>query len=260
VSDGPGRPDEAGAEEAGAEGGASASSAPLTPRQQKLVEAAIPMVDRLAWALALRRFPGLRGELRSAGYEGLVLAARSYDACLGERFTTYAWRRVFGAMIDCAHQVRPAARSLVEAMRRAGLDLAATLRDDTDVFSDGDGDVDRHLGDVCDDVGLAMAAALGRGGGAPFGEEALVEKEAYARAIRALREARCALSPEGRLLLELRYEQGLTIAETAARVSMSEATVKRRCKEILTRLRRTLVARGISSSPAAELVLPLDEA
>ncbi|AUX34348.1 MULTISPECIES: sigma-70 family RNA polymerase sigma factor [Sorangium] len=239
--------------------GAGASSPPLTPRQRRLVEGAIPMVNRLAWALALRRFPGMRDELRSAGYEALVLAVRSYDARLGGRFTTYAWRRVFGAMIDCAQEVRPSARSLVEAMRRAGFELAATLRDETDVFADADGDVDRRLGDTCDDVAIGMAAALWNGGGAPSREEALIEREHYARAIHALEEARAALSPEGRLLLELRYEQGLTIAETAARVASSEATVKRRCRETLARLQKMLAARGISSPPAAELPLPLDE-
>jgi RNA polymerase sigma factor (sigma-70 family) len=216
------------------------------------------MVNRLAWALALRRFPGMRDELRSAGYEALVRTAQSYDARLGERFTTYAWRRVFGAMVDCAQEVRPSARSFVEAMRKAGFDLAATLRDETDVFADADSDVDRRLGDTCDDVAIGMAVALG-GGGAPSGEEALIEREDYARAIRALEEARATLSPEARLLLELRYEHGLTIAETAARVALSEATVRRRCREILDRLQKALAARGISSPLAAELPLPLEE-
>lgn len=252
-------PEEAVAAEAVDAGVAGGTSPPLTPRQRRLVEGAIPMVNRLAWALALRRFPGMRDELRSAGYEALALAVRSYDARLGERFTTYAWRRVFGAMIDCAHIVRPAARDLIEAMRKAGFEVAATLRDDTDVFADADIDVDRRLGDSCGDVALGMALALGSGGSAPAGDEALVQKEEYARAIRALKEARAALSPEGRLLIELRYEQGLTIADIARRVSLSEATVKRRCREILTRMQKMLIARGISSPPpAAEL--PLDEA
>lgn len=144
-------------------------------------------------------------------------------------------------------------------MRKAGFDLAATLRDETDVFADADSDVDRRLGDTCDDVATGMAVALG-GGGAPSGEEALIRREDYVRAIRALDEARATLSPEWRLLLELRYEQGLTIAEAAARVSLSEATVKRRCREMLDRLQKVLAARGISSPPAAELPWPLEEA
>ncbi|WP_437585618.1 sigma-70 family RNA polymerase sigma factor [Sorangium sp. So ce1000] len=243
---------------AGAEG-ASAQPPPLTPRQRALVEGAIPMVDRLAWALALRRFSGMRDELRSAGYEALVQAVRSYDARLGERFTTYAWRRAFGAMIDCAKQARPAGRSLVEAMNKGGFALAATLRDDSDVFVDADGDVELRLGDACDDVAAGMAVAL-RSGGVPSGEEELLLREDYARAIRALEEVRAALSVEGRLLLELRYEQGLTLGEIAGRVSLSEATVKRRYKELLGRLRRALAGRGISSLPAAELPLPLEDA
>ncbi|XXY51450.1 sigma-70 family RNA polymerase sigma factor [Sorangium sp. So ce269] len=267
MRDGLGQPSAArSAQAARAEGIASAEGPrvpspppPLTPRQRTLVEGAIPMVNRLAWALALRRFPGMRDELRSAGYEALVLSVRSYDARLGERFTTYAWRRIFGAMVDCARQVRPSSRSLVEAMRRAGFDLAVTLRDETDVFADGDSDVNRRLGDTCDDVATGMAVALGGGGIAPSGEEALIHREDYARAIRALAEARATLSPEGQTLLELRYEQGLTIPETAARVSLSEATVKRRCREMLARLQKVLAARGISSPMASELPLPLKE-
>ncbi len=65
------------------------------------LEACLPMVRRLAWSVA-RRCPGLIpvDDLYGEGLLGLVEARRRYDPTRGAAFTTYAWSRIRGRMLD----------------------------------------------------------------------------------------------------------------------------------------------------------------
>jgi RNA polymerase sigma factor for flagellar operon FliA len=58
-----------------------------------------------------------------------------------------------------------------------------------------------------------------------------------------------ALAPEDRRLVRLRYWEGLTIAEIARRLDVPQKPLYRRMERALARLRRTLLAAGVTSSP-----------
>lgn len=68
-------------------------------RVQELVARHQGMVRSIAWTI-LQRLPKHVEieELVSDGNVGLMQAARNYDASRGAQFTTYAWRRVRGAI------------------------------------------------------------------------------------------------------------------------------------------------------------------
>ena len=65
-----------------------------------------------------------------------------------------------------------------------------------------------------------------------------------------VRRAMARLSDVQRGVVILRFEQGLTIAETAAALAVPQGTVKRRCHDALRELRRQLMD-GVSEKPSA---------
>ena len=89
----------------------------LTDEQRRWVEHAAPRVLLIARALASRLAHMAFDELMSAGYEGLVQAARRYDPSSGVPFSAFAHYRVRGAMIDSARRSMPAVRRRNRALR-----------------------------------------------------------------------------------------------------------------------------------------------
>ena len=71
------------------------------PTSESLVEAHMPLVQRLAWHFFGRvsRYVEI-DDLLQAGYLGLVGAAQRYTACEGVSFSAYAAIRVRGSIID----------------------------------------------------------------------------------------------------------------------------------------------------------------
>lgn len=61
-----------------------------------------------------------RDDLRSAGYEGLVLAARNFDVSRGVSFATYASRRISGAIRDELRSMDWASRSARQRSKQIG--------------------------------------------------------------------------------------------------------------------------------------------
>lgn len=72
-----------------------------TPQSLELFNSHLPLVDQIAWQVIRSVDNRLElEELRSFGREGLLLAARRFDADKGVPFRGYASFRVRGAMID----------------------------------------------------------------------------------------------------------------------------------------------------------------
>lgn len=73
----------------------------MTTAQQQLVLDYVSLADKLAGKRkrTLPKFVDIE-ELRSAAYMGLVEAAGRYDAAFGVLFSTFAYRRIMGAMQD----------------------------------------------------------------------------------------------------------------------------------------------------------------
>lgn len=68
---------------------------------QELVLRYMPLANKLAYKTkkTMPKFIGI-DELRSAAYLGLVEAASRYNPDLGVAFSTFAYRRIFGAIYD----------------------------------------------------------------------------------------------------------------------------------------------------------------
>lgn len=222
---------------------------PLTAEQQARVEAAMPMIRRMARALAQRR-PGADVDaLASAGGEALVRSVASYDPERNDQFEGYAWERAFRAMLDELSAERSAAAAAIATARRAGIALAGTLRDETDPFADARDDLEQRVGEACDEVAQAFVFGLA---GAPAGAEAedrLITRLDLRRVLARLAEA-------DRRLLELRYGEQRSLRRVAATLGVSRSKVARRARELLDELRRALVAPGDPRAPVMDAWAP----
>ncbi len=89
----------------------------------------IALVKRLAETLDVTFQPAVSYEdLISAGTLGLIEAARRYSSASGAKFSTFAYRRIRGAMLDLLRSEDPlgrSARAKLSAMYRAGRDYRA---------------------------------------------------------------------------------------------------------------------------------------
>lgn len=232
---------------------------PLTEAQRSLVEATVWLVGRVARGLQ-RRHPDADGdELRSAGLEALAEAARTYDPSKNDNFAGYAWAHVYGAMADELRAAASWRNEAAAAARRLGIELARSLRDESDPFADGASDLEQRLGDASDEV--VAAVVFGRFGGVPgrLGEEGLVEREDYRRARAALERELSSLPERDRRLVELRYQHRLGLRDVAAAMGIAKSTAGRRCVAVLARLRQALARRGITSAPSFEGHAPFPE-
>jgi RNA polymerase sigma factor (sigma-70 family) len=231
------------------EGARRTARAPLNAAQRTLVEDALGLVERVARAV-LRRHPGARlDELESSGFEALAEAARTYDPAKNDNFAAYAWSHVYGAMADQLAVSASAGTAAVAVARRLGLDLAGTLRDESDPFSDGPADVEQRVRDACDDVTAAVVFGIGRDLWSELGEDAVILREDYRRAAAAVHRELSRLSEHDRRLIELRYRDRLALRRVADALGISKSSAARRCAAMLVRLRDALALQGITSVP-----------
>jgi RNA polymerase sigma factor (sigma-70 family) len=88
---------------------------------QKLVEKYIPLANKLAFnkKQTLPKFIDIE-ELRSAAYLGLTEAANRFDESRGIAFSTFAYPRILGAIIDFVRQMGWGKRN--DPKRAYGLD------------------------------------------------------------------------------------------------------------------------------------------
>ncbi|KAA3604883.1 MAG: hypothetical protein DWQ01_19950 [Planctomycetota bacterium] len=92
---------------------------------------------QLVWHLVNRIRPRLPScvseeDLFSAGMEGLLTAARSYDPSRGAEFKTYAYHRVRGSILDELRRMDYLPRSQREKARRLGYEPPAVVGIPTD--------------------------------------------------------------------------------------------------------------------------------
>lgn len=107
---------------------------PLTPAQQQLVARNIPLVEHIVKRLTLRFPTGSdRDDLVQAGTLGLIEAAVRYDPGKAVAFSTFAGRRIEGAVLDHLRRDDWAPRSVRAGKRRlehAEAELVARNRGD----------------------------------------------------------------------------------------------------------------------------------
>lgn len=228
----------------------------LTAAQRALVAETLPLVHTLARSLAAR-FPGVSSDdLVGAGHEALVLAVMRYEPDRGVRFEGYVYLRVRGEMIDAAQRLlKTPLRALSSA---AALDARL---EPTRVDPDAD------LGDLMADApatvretavttlrGRAMALAVGfmMSSRVAGGEDAIVAQETRVRAHRALAEGVSRLPAEEQQYVEAIYYEGLTLAQTAARLGCAVKTVQRIQARVHEKLYQELRARGVEGTVSGD--------
>ncbi len=225
---------------------------PLTPKQQGLVTFACEKgVVRARAALHARRYVGLisRDECEALGNGGLTDAARTYRAELG-LFEDFARRRVDGAILDGVRAEAPHARAS-RAAHRAAASLLQLYRDDFNAVVHDKEELTRRLEKLSDDVlsaaFLGMAEEVRRGAG---GEEDLIQREEYARALAALTAAAKALPTMQQRILVLVYQDGRAMLDLPETLGVSYNTVRRHHEAALAGLRKRMIAMGVMRAPA----------
>lgn len=223
----------------------------LSPEQRAWIEHAAPRVEGLARAMAQHLPHATEDDLLSAGYEGLVQAARRYDPSHGVPFVAFAHFRVRGAMLDAARRAAPALRLRTRAQRAfeatQSLLEAANRRAAPTAGSDPRS-LQERVAAAAELVTRATTAVLVSKLG-PEDPDAIedLRGDAEARLLReethlALQNAIDECSPEDRSIVEALYFRGLSMHEYARELGKSASTISRRHARIVARLARRLHA------------------
>jgi len=178
-----------------------------------------------------------RDEFRSVAFEALSRASARYDPLnvKGASFSTYAWRRVTGAVFDA---VRKEAKRL---SLEESLDAAEQIAEDGDSATEAGAIAQIDAGTAV--IMAAFAASCVASELHANGEAKLLERETFAEVERALAD----LPAVDRRLFELRNRDGMQWEEVVVRVGMKERAARDRCEKIRERLRRALVGRGVGT-------------
>jgi len=226
----------------------------VTPQNRDLlIMSCQGMVRSIAWKIHQRLPLHVDlDDLVAYGQVGLAEAARDFDPLRGLKYTTFAWYRVRGAILDGVAKMR--------RFQRGDLDGERFDRMANEALADGGGTGD-VAGTLVDDgawlKGMASALAvtfvatfagsaaepLDRADATAERPEAIVIRgEVVAR----LRELVAALPVDARTLIEATYFEGVTLTEAASRLGISKAWASRLHSRTLGRLARSLGEAGLA--------------
>ncbi len=207
----------------------------------------LDLVDIVARQMSRRMNPVVTvDDLRSFGREGLLQAARTYDASRGVPFRRWANVRVRGAMIDGVRQwgtlPRQAYREL-KALEGGDTLLEQYDEDDAARPAQSAEDADSRLSAFL--AGMATVIALGTMGGAddtrePTPEDLLGDAQMLERIRRAVAE----LPDQERHMVEHHYFRGERLDQAAAALGLSKSWGSRLHARAIELLTRALQASG----------------
>ncbi len=173
-------------------------------------------------------------ELVACGYEGLIGAARRYDANRGVPFRAWAVLRVRGAMLDAVRGAGVMSRSAYKQIRaiEAADTTACTLLENSlrpENATIADERLTAHL--------MSMATAMATGYVAASSEQGLVDIEdtgdspeeqlAREELVAAIRECIAALPEIERRLIERHYFDDTTLEEAGEELGLSKSWASR---------------------------------
>jgi RNA polymerase sigma factor for flagellar operon FliA len=213
--------------------------------RNRLVERHLPLVHHFARRLESRIGSALELEdLVSAGTVGLLGAVRTYDPGLGYRFSTFAARRIRGAMLDELRNRDPAPRSVRRKQRRMEQarqelavclnrrprrrEVAARLGVDPGTLSRWEWDVDRSHR-------VSLSEVVGADGGSGAGS--VMDQLTQTEEVQRLRRELPALPERERLIIRLYDLEGWKLREVAERLGVSTSRVSQLRGRALSRLR-----------------------
>ena len=215
-------------------------------------EALVEANSGLIWSIARRYFGcGVEGDdLYQLGCLGFLKAVRSFDAGYGTRFSTYAVPKISGEIRrflrdDGAVKVSRSLKERAQAVRLARAALEQRLGREP-VLSE----LSRETGFTPEEIAAAETAAAPAaslqqeaGGDGPALGDVLFDQEQEERMLEslALREAVARLPERERTVIGLRYFRGMTQADAARVLGVSQVQVSRLERRSMETLRKYLL-------------------
>jgi RNA polymerase sigma factor (sigma-70 family) len=208
----------------------------LTPRQQRLVEEALPTAQAL-----VRRTARLKGihkeedleELDQTVGEVLSTVVRGYDETRPTGFLNYAWKRMFGTAAELIDSLSRHAKALEIAAEGA-----EELADSTDPFSESPEEADE------DDF-----RELDAGADAFTFDLYIVDAISSGGLSEPLKAALDAVDPDERRAFLARHRDDIKFEEIASMMGMDRSKVRRLISSARKKLKRLLLAQGIREAP-----------
>jgi RNA polymerase sigma factor for flagellar operon FliA len=203
---------------------------------QELVE---KVVRRLSRELDLSCDPD---DLRAWGQQGLLEAQQRFDASRGVRFSTFAYYRVRGAVIDGVRKqgwLRRRAYAKLKAYEAADRVSEPVGETQAQVASTSPAERAAQIGDILGTISAAyLLSALGQGEqDQPETPEELVETASMRQQVqRDLTQ----LPERERVLLHAVYFEGATIEGAGAKLGLSKSWASRMHAKALERMRKSL--------------------
>jgi RNA polymerase sigma factor FliA len=222
---------------------------PLTIAQHGLVRDAMHVIEVRAKQI-LREWPHQveAGDLHTVGKLALYDAVSRFDPKLGVELGAFASLRVYGAMLDTiqAETKDDRIRLAVERVRARSTEY---YTDDFNLLHHDDEELRRRLDKFKEHVlAVAFTAGLEEAQHATA-QDPIAERQEYARAMAALRNAVAGLEPPEQDFLASLFCDGLTLEELAAQLDRTKTIAWRRVQGILERLRKSLLRSGVKRAP-----------
>lgn len=207
------------------------------PETVARVHEGMPVVDIIARQLRRELGTVEIDDLRSAGHEALLQAARSFDPSVGVPFRRWVNLRVRGAMLDAIRTQGGVPRRIylrLRAIEAADHMSEAAIEEEPRTTTLAEADADARLSSYL--AGIATAMALGllaqpvRG---PDGDDALGTEErpddalAHAQMMAQVREAVASQPEAERHLLTRHYFDGMKFDDAAKELGLSKSWASR---------------------------------
>ena len=209
-------------------------------RAHELIKGHQTLVRSLALKLSVHAPKNVElDDLIAYGQQGLAQAANKYDPTKGSSFSTYAYYRVRGAIIDGLREMGPLVR------RKRGLKFEALADDYIEQRASEPPPKDarnaaERLGSMISDLAVAYLVAQEQLENQPDGEVPDPESASERREeLAEVRERISRLPDKERQLVEHMYFGDLTLVETARQLGISKGWASRLHARALGRLRKS---------------------
>jgi RNA polymerase sigma factor for flagellar operon FliA len=208
------------------------------------------MVRSLAWKIK-QKLPAQvdMDDLIGYGQLGLVQAAQDFDASRGGKFSTYAYYRIRGGILDGLSQMAWFSRADFHRSRyerMAGELMEAEGVEAENRVEEGGASVGESAGWFADLAGKLSVVYLASGadgdeGAALVDDEVLPPAQVMAREMRdKLKEMISALPAAAQLLIQRTYFEGVTLQEAGKRMGISKAWASRLHARAIAQLSRSM--------------------
>ncbi len=230
--------------------GPAASSTPnpsgssgLSTDEQQMVVDNLGLVHHIVTRV-MHRFPSdyARDDLVQVGTLGLIDAVRRFDPNRGVRFSSYAGRRIEGAITDHLRSTDWAPRSVRSQQRRLASAEAHGARTDEDLSRMSGLDVEairRTRADIRQ-ANLDSFERRKAGGVDVVGADGVDENLLHREQLSELRQALETLTPRHRLLVESHFLDGRSLTEIGESMGVTQSRASQLKSEALAELRRIM--------------------